>query len=52
MRNTTCLVRVDYFPCRNVPAITEINSGSTPVTSRLAYIAVGEFGAPIYAPWD
>jgi hypothetical protein len=36
---------------RNLPAITEINSGSTPVTSRLAYIAVGEFGAPIYAPW-
>ncbi len=40
-----------YRVGRNVPAITEINSGSTPVTSRLAYIAVGEFGAPIYAPW-
>ena len=23
----------------------------TPITSRLAYIAVGEFGAPIFAPW-
>jgi hypothetical protein len=40
-----------YRVGRNLPAITEINSGSTPVTSRLAYIAVGEFGAPIYAPW-
>ena len=36
---------------RNLPAITEINSGSTSITSRLAYIAVGEFGAPIFAPW-
>lgn len=36
---------------RNLPAITEINSGVTPVTSRLAYIAVGEFGVPIFAPW-
>lgn len=40
-----------YTVSRNLPAITEINSGTTPVTSRLAYIAVGEFGAPIYAPW-
>ncbi len=40
-----------YSIGRNLPAITEINSGKTDVTSRLAYIAVGEFGAPIYAPW-
>jgi hypothetical protein len=40
-----------YSVGRNLPAITEINSGDTPVTSRLAYIAVGEFGAPLYAPW-
>jgi hypothetical protein len=40
-----------YRVGRNLPAITEINSGSTPLTSRLAYIAIGEFGAPIYAPW-
>jgi hypothetical protein len=40
-----------YRVGRNLPAITEINSGTTSVTSRLAYIAVGEFGAPIYAPW-
>jgi hypothetical protein len=41
-----------YSVGRNLPAITEINSGSTPLTSRLAYIAVGEFGAPIFAPWS
>lgn len=40
-----------YRVGRNVPAITEINSGVTPITSRLAFIAVGEFGVPIYAPW-
>ena len=40
-----------YRVGRNLPAITEINSGATPVTSRLAYIAAGEFGAPIFAPW-
>ena len=40
-----------YRVDRNLPAITEINSGTTAVTSRLAYIAVGEFGAPIFAPW-
>jgi hypothetical protein len=40
-----------YQVGRNLPAITEINSGKTSVTSRLAYIAVGEFGVPIFAPW-
>ncbi len=40
-----------YRVGRNLPAITEINSGLTPITSRLAYIAVGEFGAPMFAPW-
>lgn len=40
-----------YSVGRNLPAITEINSGVTPNTSRLAYIAVGEFGVPIFAPW-
>ena len=40
-----------YRVSRNLPAITEINSGVNPVTSRLAYIAVGEFGVPIFAPW-
>jgi len=40
-----------YRVSRNLPAITEINSGVSPITSRLAYIAVAEFGAPIFAPW-
>ena len=40
-----------YRVGRNLPAITEINSGTTPITSRLAFIAVGEFGVPIFAPW-
>lgn len=40
-----------YRVSRNQPAITEINSGVTPITSRLAYIAVGEFGVPLFAPW-
>jgi hypothetical protein len=40
-----------YSVGRNLPAITEINSGKTAVTSRLAYVAVGEFGVPIFAPW-
>jgi hypothetical protein len=42
---------IRYRVGRNLPAITEINSGVTSITSRLAYIAVGEFGVPIYAPW-
>src|SRR5437764_13772816 len=40
-----------YRVGRNLPDITEINSGLTPITSPLAYIAVGEFSAPIFAPW-
>ncbi len=40
-----------YRVGRNLPAITETNSGASPVASRLAFIAVGEFGAPIFAPW-
>jgi hypothetical protein len=40
-----------YRVGRNLSAITEVNSGKTAVTSRLAYIAVGEFGVPIFAPW-
>ncbi len=40
-----------YRVGRNLPAITETNSGPDPVAPRLAYLAVGEFGAPIFAPW-
>ena len=42
---------IRYHVGRNLPAITEINSGVTAITSRLAYIAVGEFGVPLFAPW-
>lgn len=35
----------------NIPAITETNSGPDPVSPRLAYLSIGEFGAPIFAPW-
>lgn len=41
----------DYRITRNLPAITENNSDSGPVAPRMAFIAVGEFGAPIFAPW-
>ena len=40
-----------YRVSRNLPSITEANSDRSPVAPRLAYIAVGEFGAPIFAPW-
>jgi hypothetical protein len=40
-----------YRVGRNLPAITETNSGPDPVAQRLAYIAAGEFGVPIFAPW-
>jgi hypothetical protein len=40
-----------YRVSRNLPAITETNSDRSPVAPRLAYIAIGEFGAPIFAPW-
>ncbi len=40
-----------YRVDRNMPAITETNSDRSPVAPRLAYVAIGEFGAPIFAPW-
>jgi hypothetical protein len=40
-----------YAVGRNLPSITETNSDAGPVAPRLAFIAVGEFGAPIFAPW-
>jgi hypothetical protein len=41
----------EYSIGRNLPAITETNSDRTPVAPRLAFVAVGEYGAPIFAPW-
>ena len=40
-----------YSVGRNLPAITETNSGNSWVASRLAFVAVGEFAAPLFAPW-
>ncbi|MGO8789076.1 MAG: beta-galactosidase [Terriglobia bacterium] len=40
-----------YATSRNVPAVTETNSGVSAVAPRFAYIALGEFGTPIFAPW-
>ena len=40
-----------YRVGRNLPSITETNSGANLIASRLVYLAVGEFGAPIFAPW-
>jgi hypothetical protein len=40
-----------YQVSRNHPAITETNSDRGPAAPRLAFIAVGEFGAPLFAPW-
>jgi hypothetical protein len=41
----------EYSVGRNLPAITETNSDRTPVAPRLAFVSVGEYGAPIFAPW-
>ena len=41
----------EYLVGRNRPAITETNSGPDPIDARLAYISIGEYGAPIFAPW-
>ena len=40
-----------YRVGRNIVATTETNSDATPVAPRLAYVAIGEYGAPLFAPW-
>ena len=40
-----------YKVGRNLPSITETNSDLSGIAPRLAYISVGEFGSPIFAPW-
>lgn len=37
---------------RNLPSVTETNSGSDSVDARLAFLSIGEFGAPLFAPWS
>jgi len=41
-----------YRVGRNIVAVTETNSDATPVAPRLAYLAIAEYGAPIFAPWS
>jgi hypothetical protein len=41
-----------YRVDRNIPCITETNSDAGPNAPRLAYLSVGEYGAPIFAPWS
>lgn len=36
---------------RNIPAVTETNSGNSFVAPRFAFIALGEFATPIFSPW-
>ncbi len=45
----TALAR--YRIGRNLPAVTETNSDRTFVAPRFAYIAIGEFGVPVFALW-
>lgn len=41
-----------YRMGRNLPSITETNSGNTPFTVRSLFLAVGEFGSPLFTPWS
>ena len=41
----------NFARSRNIVAVTETNSGNSAVAPRFAFDAVGEFGAPIFAPW-
>jgi hypothetical protein len=41
-----------YAIGRNHPAVTETNSGASAVAPRFSFIALGEFAAPIFAPWS
>ena len=41
----------EYRVGRNLPSITETNSGPDAIDARLAYLSIGEYGAPLFAPW-
>lgn len=36
---------------RNLPALTETNSDRSPLAPRFAFLSVGEYGSPLFAPW-
>ncbi len=37
---------------RNLPSLTETNSGNSPLSPRHVFLAVGEYGSPLFAPWS
>jgi hypothetical protein len=41
----------EYRVSRNIAAISETNSDRSPWTAPLAFLAVGEYGAPLFSPW-
>jgi hypothetical protein len=40
-----------YKVGRNLPALTETNSDRSPLAPRFAFLSIGEFGSPLFAPW-
>lgn len=40
-----------YLIGRNIVAISETNADRSLVAPRLAYLAVGDFAAPLFSPW-
>lgn len=41
-----------YRVGRNLPALTETNSGASAVAPRSLFLSVGEYGSPVFAPWS
>ena len=41
-----------YRVGRNMPALTEVNSDTSPHAPRYCFISLGEFGSPLFAPWS
>lgn len=42
---------LQYRVSRNLPSITEANSDLSQMAPRMAFMSVGEFGSPVFAPW-
>lgn len=41
----------EYRVSRNLTAISETNSDRSAVAPRLAFLAIGEYAAPLFSPW-
>ena len=51
-READLLKRMESYRIgRNIVAISETNADRSPVAPRLAYLAVGDFAAPLFSPW-